>query len=696
MRPVIAARGGARYSAAGMTMDPEFFDLVGVKPWLGRFELSRLGATDLKAAVSYEAWQSILGGSPGVIGMRIDAGHGVLSTITAVTPPGFRITRDGLPEIYELVDPGSQRRATLSPRSSCIARLAPGVSAARAQASINAVSDPSKQIPRDWAPGVTYVVEPLREYLFGDRMPAMWTLQAMAGLMLLMACFTACDLLLARANRQRHECALLLALGAGQADVLRRFLLECLMLTGLGGAAGLLAALWGIDIINGFVASFRAGMPAIAINRLTLCFACAMCLALGVVIGVISGWRSGSFRLSEALQAGGHGVRSPGRMRISRLLVVAELAICVAVLMGAGLAVRSFANLSRTRLGIGRTDVLAVPLGFAFGRDEAAVLRVLKGLPGVESAALALSVPLASLDTVTGPPRNRVRIPGINLTGPDYLNVYWSEVSPDYFDVLGIPLKAGRVFRDSDNERTAPVAIVNETLARRWGAGGPIGRTIETEYAPAIVVGVVADTMRMGPRRREPLYEFYLAGAQTSAFSNYALIRSSAAPSALVRILNEKLPAIRPTLTAGTPRSIRELLDRAMFEDRAAAVLMALFGGLAAILAALGTYGVMAHHLSERTKELAVRTVMGARPSHIAEMVAKQTLWLALAGAGIGTLLFLSGARYVSSLLFGVSPADPGTAAMAVGGVVAVALAASLLAARRAAEADPLRALNSE
>ncbi|HZT72381.1 MAG TPA: ABC transporter permease [Terriglobales bacterium] len=715
----IAAYASAPLSISGDGIRPErvivgavgagFFSTLRVNPELGRWFTAaehRPGVTGA-TLLSDGLWRRLYGADPAVLGRTVVV-DGVPSVIVGVMPPAFRFPDDAelwLPlEHWGVVDSGS--RTAMNYR--VVARLGAGVSLGKAQAAMTALA---ARLRRQYGTHTGALVVGLRRQLAGDLGPALWILLGAVGLLLLIACVNVANLLLARAAARRRDFALRAALGASRGRLLRQGVTEGLLLALLGGAAGLLVAAWGTAALRSAAAAILPSYAQVRLDAGVLLFTFGLALATGVLFGLAPAWQSARSDPHAALQTGGARLAA-ARGRLRSALVIAEVALSFVLLIGAGLMLRSLGALLAVPLGFQPQHLwvadVSLPEDAPAYSQPAAVARFfdqllarVRALPGVTAAAAASALPLGNGQSTNGafviagrPPAQENLLPYAE----------YREVTPGYFHAMGIALLRGRDFTSADTQHTPFVAVINQAAARRyWPGQNPLGQRMRflgftPHGAPPWmeIVGVVADTRISLAAPPRPAA--FVAAAQQPYWmlgDAYVLVRGSfsagALRAALVRIASSLDPQVPVRVGPFTAR-----LDTAAAPSRFRAALLGLFAALALILAAVGLYGVLSFLVGERRKEVGIRLALGARPGQVlAAAIGEGVRWVVL-GLAAGAVAAWFAGRLLARFLFGVSPADPLTFAAVALLLLAVAVLACWLPARRAARVDPVQALRCE
>jgi putative ABC transport system permease protein len=717
--------GGESREAQGLWVSGDFFATLAVRPALGRVLTTaddRRGCPAPPAVISYGFWQREYGGSPSVLGRALTLdGHAY--DIVGVTPPGFFGVEVG--HAFEVAvplcaEPFTRGAGSVLDRKDAwflgaIGRLKPGWSIERATAHLDAISAPMfketlpNYRPEDQTkylnnrlvafPAATGVSE-LREAYESP----LWLLLATTGLVLLIACANLANLMLARATAREREIAVRLAIGASRIRIVRQLLAESLLIAAAGAAAGagLAQSLSRVLVASLTTRSEPVFMDVGGDSRVFV-FVALVAAATCVVFGLMPAIRATATSPGAAMKAGSRGsTDSRERFGLRRALVVAQVALSLVLVVGALLFIRSFRNLATLDAGFTRQQVFVATLDFRRSGVPGERLRVstaelldrLRGTPGVESAAQVRNVPIG------GSFSNRnIVIDGV--ARPEDVN--YNSISDRYFSTMGKALLAGRDFDRRDSATAPRVAIVTESFARVFFNGAnPIGRTFQIEEVPGKprpayeIVGFARDSKYNDLRDPfEPL--IYVPVAQDEMVATWArlMVRSRATGSVVASAVTALARQVHPASVVAF-RTLESQVNDSLARERLMATLSGVFGGLAALLATIGLYGVMSYMVARRRNEIGIRMALGADRRNVLRMVLREAGVLLIAGLAVGTALSIAAARTAATLLFGLRPGDPATLALAAGGLGIVAMLASYLPALRASRLEPTEALREE
>jgi macrolide transport system ATP-binding/permease protein len=700
--------------AFAILVSGNYFDVLGTRPMLGRAFVKAEDQTPGGAPVlvlSYAYWQRRFGGQASVVGRSVKVNDRPY-TIVGVMPADFLGTTLGLaPDAWvpmmqqpELQPVGDRLEARGSGWAQALVRLRDGISLEAANAELETIR---AALEREYSTndGWRLSIIPVSNSPWGAPMalrPVLLVLVGVVAAVLLIACANIANLLLSKAVGRRREIAVRMALGASRGRVVRQLLLESLMLSLLGGAAGLVVAWWSAGLLMVFVppTDFPINL-GIRVDGSVLAFTAMASIATGLVFGLVPALHASSPRMVQALrEESGRTSAGAAKHRLRNGLVVAQVALCLVLLVGAGLFLQSLRRGAHLQPGFDPANVVMASFDvFPAGYDRARglvfqrqLLDRLRSAAGIERAALARTIPLGfSGNSSTG-----IAIDGYQPKKDEEIVISFNEVSDGYFETLRIPIVAGRSFTERDVDGAVPAAIVNETMARRyWRDGDPVGRNITAGGERIQIVGVAKDgkyrSLSESPR---PYMYFPLAQRYRSAVKLH--VRSAGETGATLNTIRDVLREMDPDLPITETMPITDHLEQAIFAQRIAATLLGIFGALALTLAGVGLYGVMAYAVSERTHEMGIRLALGARPGELRGMVVASGMKVAAVGLAIGAAGAAAVSRLLTSLLNGVSPTDPVTFAVVLATLAAVAFLAAFIPARRASLVDPIVALRYE
>ncbi len=698
--------------------------MLGVRPALGRLFFAeedvpgRAGA----AVLSHGTWKRRYGGESGVIGRLITL-NGMPYEVVGVLPEGFSLPREVLPtlgtaEDGEMYLPLPLAEAAVSNRGqedyNIIAKLKPGVSAAEAQVEMDGITRRLRADHPDVYPqngGLTFGIVPLLDQVVGGVRQTLLVLLGSVGCVLLIACANVANLLLSRALAREKEIAVRVAVGASGRRLALQLLVESLTLAFLGGLLGTILSFAAVEWIHLIQPRNVPRLGDIAVNGEVLLFTFVLCAGAGVLFGLAPALGARRVNPAETLVAAGRGSTSAspvfGRGHgLRRLLVVAEVALSLVLLIGSGLLVRSFMRLQNVAPGFDPQGVLTMELTLTGPRyADAQIVRDtyrdlwarLDALPGVTASGGVTSLPLSGF-FAWGPITIEGRTPP---PGENFINADQRVAAGRYFEAMGIPLVKGRFFNQDDTLDKDRVIIIDEFMASEyWPNQDPIGKRVRfgdlKSTAPyRTVVGVVGRVKQYG-LDTDGRIALYVPQTQSGARALYVTVRTGADPVALAAAVKAQIRAIDPDLPVYRVRTMSAWVEQSLARPRFAMTLLTLFAGLALLLAALGIYGVMAFLVAQSTREIGIRVALGATERNVLSLVLRQGMTIVMSGAAVGWLLALALSRVIGSLLFGMAGVDPLTFLGAAVLLGAIALIATLVPARRAARTDPVESLRME
>jgi putative ABC transport system permease protein len=691
----------------GLFVTSNLFSLLGVQPMLGRSLLPEEDQPghDPVVILSYGLWQRRFGSDPGLVGQTVKL-DGQDHTVIGIMPPGFEFPLDifetlQAPDVWIPFGAHPERQDRGSHNFRVVARLKPGVTIEQAQANMESiVRGIGQQYPGHRGRSAT--VAGLQRNATREVRPALLLLLAAIGLVLLIACANVANLQLARATARQRESAIRQALGAGRRRLIRQLLTESVLLALLGGAAGLLLAFWGVQ----FLVKLSPAIPRLqetTIDVRVLGFTLLLSLATGILFGLAPAFQGSRIDLNEALkESGTRSTAGSSRARTRSLLVIVEIALALMVLIGAGLLIRSFLLLQSVDPGFNPHNVLTAFISAPGDPRQQVVLAKevidrIEALPGVQAAGGATSSPLLTNDNgpfqVEGQPAPQPGDPVIYAERP--------KVTPGYFRALGIGLVEGRTFTWADNEDSLRVAVVNERLARQyWPGEDPLGKrvSIDSRKGEPVwrqVVGVVRDTKQ--DSLIEPMRPvIYVPLAQFPQRFLVLAVRAQTDPTSLAAALRREVMAVNKDQPVFLVQTMEKVISDSVSTRRFQTLLLGIFAAVAIVLATVGIYGVVSYTVNQRRHEIGLRMALGAQQGEVLRLFLRQGLWLALAGVGIGLASSLALSRLLSGLLYGVSVTDLTTFTVVPLVMIAVALGACYVPARRATRVDPMVALRYE
>ena len=698
----------------GMRVGYDYFDTLGVKMHLGRSFLAEEDhpETRYEAILSYGLWLRRFGGDPSIVGRSVrlsDHPYKVIGVLPQSFHPIMRSDRSIVPEIYtplgyDLKMPSACRGCQ---HLQMVGRLKPGVSPEQARAELNTIlREIVREHPKEYDRRMVIALMPLRDYVVGRVTTALWILLGAVAMVLLIACANVAHLALARATGRSKEMALRAALGAGRMRLVRQLLSESVLLALMGGLAGALLAWWGTAALTSLGPKQMPRAHEIRVDMPVLLFALGISILTGLLFGIVPALRSSLADPNEALKDAGRATEGRSHHGYRNVLVTVELALAFVLLMGAGLLGKSLLRLLNVDPGYDPHNVLTAGVyvyGDRYDKKPGAELNFydqamqrLRATPGIGGIAMVSTLPLASFDRRGFHIQDR---PLANESEAPSTDTY--SVSPDYFQVMRIPLKRGRLLTAGDRAGAAGAALISESCARAvFPNEDPIGKHIQLggrqDDKPWLtIVGIVGDIRQYGFDRPSEM-EAYVAQAQDMDFGYNLVVRTEGDPRRFEQTVRQAFLSVDNTQPIYQVRPLEDYVAESQAARRFTLMLLGLFGGLAVVLAAVGIYGVISYAVSLRTRELGIRLALGAERGDMIGMVLREGLTLVLSGLALGFAGSLLLTRFLASLLFQVRPADLTIALAVTLTLSAVALLANFLPARKASRVDPIVALRYE
>jgi len=691
-----------------------FFSVLGVEPVIGRtFQPGedKPGAPRV-VVLTYGMWQRRFGGDKGILGQSLTI-NGDPYTVVGVLPASFSfaLRNADLWRPYQPTDAQLQRRFMHG--TNLIGRLKDGVTPEQAQSQLATIAKRIEQEHAESHAGTGLKLVALQEQVVGQVKPILFVLLAAVGFVLLIACANVASLLLTRALARQKEVAIRAALGASRWRVIRQLLTESVLLSLAGGAAGLLIAYWGV---SGLVAALPDNqinalpfLKSLHIDLGILAFSFGLSLLTGIIFGLAPALQSSRLDLNEVLKEGGRNTAGGSGHRLRSALVTMEIALAVVLLVGAGLMMKSLLRLVQSDVGFNPQNVLTMTVVLPTAKYTDANKQVeffdqlkqrIQSLPGVAGSGTVDNLPLNGGNTT------RFYVDGDPVPPPGQaIEANFRVVDESYFQTLGVPLIAGRLFDGRDTASANPnatgVVIIGKTVADRIFAGrNPIGRELKFPSFPGpgvVIVGVVGNVKIAGlDEALKPV--LYYPFRQSPSTGTNLVVRTNGDPTALAAAIRNETNSLEPDVAIFNVRAMEQIISQspAAFMRRFPALVISIFAGIALLLASIGIYGVVSYSVSQQTHYIGVRMALGAKSSDILKMILKQGLSLALAGMALGVVAAFGLTRLLRSLLFEVQATDPATFALVLGTLFMVALLACYIPARRATKVDPLVALRYE
>ena len=688
---------------SGAQVSSQLFDVLGVAPIDGRTFTDAEDQPNAEPVViiGHGLWQRRFGADPNITGKAIRV-NDLRCTVIGVMPPEFSYPNSS--EVWTpLIARGALQNNRRSHLLTVIGRLKDGATLAQANAEVASVAARISEQYKGVDPDLSLSAIGLQERLVAPIRPALLVLLFAVGFVLLIACANVANLLLARASSREKEMAIRAALGAGKGRLLRQMLTESLLLAVAGGAAGLLLALWSLDLIKAFAAINIPRLNEVSLDGRVLIFTLLLSLMTGVLFGLAPALRLSTFNLNESLKEGGRASSGATRNRLRHTLVIAEIAMSCVLLIGAGLLINSFVRLSQVNSGFDANNLLTMsvflsPTKYDRGVKQtqviAQILEKVRTVPGVRSASVVNVLPIQNAVATTFEIENRPSANG------EELDANIEVIDPDYFSTMRISLLKGRHFTRQDAAQAPQVMIINETMARQYFADQePLGKRITMkDWGPPLtgeIVGIVGDVKANG-LEQETRPMIYWNHPQFPQIFNNLVIRSEADPMGIVAAVKNQIWSVDQEQTIASIRLMDRIIADSVAQRQFYMLLLAIFAFVALLLAAVGIYGVMSYTVTQRTHEIGVRLALGARQGDVLKMVVGHGLFLALIGTALGMITAYAVSRLMETMLYGITATDTLTFVSVALMLTGVALLACLVPARRAAKTDPMVALRYE
>jgi putative ABC transport system permease protein len=703
--------------AIGLNVTADFFKTLGVQPLAGRtFAADEFApGHEREIVLGHALWQRRFAGDRGVVGRTLTV-NGKPFTVVGVMPAGFEFPDPHYQLWTPLVNASTPDAPPINRNSHylrVVGRLRAGVRPDHAQAEMSTIAKGlAAQYPATDESLDAHVV-PLAAQAVSSVKTALLVLLGAVGFVVLIACTNVTNLLLARATGRQREVAIRAALGAGRLRLVRQFLTETIVLYALGASGALMLAAWGLDVLISLSAGDVPRLKEATVDARVLGVTLLISLGTAIIFGLAPAFHAAKADVIDALKAGGRTAgQGDQRQTLRGALVVAEVALSVVLLVGAGLALRSFVRLVNVDPGFQVDEqltftVVMLPARYAGAPQMISFTRrlaeQLASTPGVERAGATTALPFSGQNIEDG-----FSVEGLTTAGTEQPVAGTRGVTADYFAALGVPLKAGRFFTTADREGSQPVAIVNEAFARKYWPGQPaVGKRLKEGDAASstpwsVVVGVVADIRHIGPGQdARPEVDFPYAQLEPGFMTTWLrgitfVVRGRVPGASLATAARAQVHALDPSMPLNDVQTMAALAAEVVAQPRFRTLLLGAFAALALVLATVGVFGVLSYFVTQRTQEIGIRIALGARPGDVVRLVVVRGIGLAAAGVAIGLIAAVPLARSMQSLLFEVPPVDVVTFAAVGVGLTLIAAAASYVPARRATRVDPMTALRME
>ena len=687
----------------GINVSANYFDVLGVKPTLGRAFLpgEDVAGSENVLVIGDELWRRNFAADPGIINRTIPL-NGQKYTVVGVMPPELSSLYRTVQMWSPLVFPEKDRLARGAHKYLVIGRIKSGVTLAQAREQMNTIA---QRLEEQYKIGRGIRLTQIEELWVANVRSALLMMMVAVGFVLLIACTNVANLLLARATVRRREISIRIALGAGRGRLIQQFLTEGLLLSILGAAMGIALAWWSMSALGKIAFPFLPRSQEIRIDSRVLLFTLVVSILTSIVFGLIPSLQAGKTDVQETLKEGGNTI-SAGSVGgwLRPILVIVEVAAAVVLLIGAGLMIRSILRIHEVEPGLRPQNLLTAKISLPrekYKDAEAAirfhqqVLERVSHLPGVESAGLTSHLPIEERGF-----NGNISVEGKTYPPNESPLVEFRAVNEDYFQTSGIPLLRGRVFSKAEHDDTQPVVVINDAMARQiWPGEDPIGKRVMDE-TKATVIGVVGNVKNYGLLQK-PVPEMYVPYTVKDFWPDMRwnmrlLVRSTLDNTSLVSAVRREVQAVDPAQPIYAVQTMNVVIENTVKDKSLNTTLLTVFAGVSLLLAVIGVYGVMSYTVAQHTREIGIRMALGAAPRTILKLVIGRGLVLVSVGAGIGVLASLALTRFIENMLFGVTPTDPLTFVAIVALLGLVALLACLIPAQRAMRVDPIVVLRHQ
>jgi putative ABC transport system permease protein len=709
--PVLSGAGETERIPAIQVGDG-FFNIMKGEPILGRVFTAeeQQDGKDFVIVLSYGLWQRHFNGDASIIGKTVEL-NSRSYTVVGVMPADFRPLPSTLvaPEgqLYRPVAESYDNEQRDARHLRAIARLKQGVSIQQAQADFSGIADRLEETYPQSNKGYGIHLVTLSDDMLGSIKPALWMLLGAVVFVLLVACANVGNLLLARSTARQKEIAIRTALGAGRKQIVQQLLIESLLLSVTGGILGLLFAMWGTSVVESVTAQIHPLLKDIHIDWRVLAFTFALSVFTGIIFGLAPALQTSKTDLNESLKEGGrNSTAGASRNRLRGALVIAEVAMTLVLLVGAGLLIKTIFRLQAVNIGFNSQNVLAMDMGLPqikYPKKENVALFYkqvvdrIEALPGVKAAGISSVLPLSgNFDGRGLAVEDHPKPPG------EEINVDLYVVTPNYLRAMETTVLQGRALTEQDRETSAQVALINETMARQlWADDNPLGKRIKfpgSDKNPQQwreIVGIVSDVSQYALDEKPPM-QIYLPHSQFPTYFNTLVVKTDREPEKLAAAVRNEILAVDKDQAAFNITTLEKLYADSIALRRFFMLLLMVFAGLALSLASIGIYGVISYSVSQRTQEIGIRMALGARHKDVLQLVIKQGMMMTVFGVAIGLVAAFALSRLMESLLFGVSTTDAMTFTVVALILTGVALVACFVPALRATKVDPMIALRYE